>query len=1468
MSIKAKFIIPTTIIIILIAAAILATNIFSFSNYIDDSMADRLKEDSKVVKSGMEDTVMSAEVFAKQLSEDTGIRTWLAENNRDNLIDEFKPLLNESSQAVGNYIMTDAKGNVLLNTNELEKFGHSLLSEDTIRAAVEGQSMTVFKDQPESRFYIQASCPVYNDQGVIVGTMTAVSYLADSKNIAIDSFKNVIGCEASFFAGDECVATTLLDNDGKRAVGTKVDSEIAQQVLAGTPYIGHIESFGRPLYGQYEPIKDPNEKVVGMIFFGHYLEDAQKVTEAFVRGGLIITLFMLVVSIVIILIIVSRIATPIQTMTKAASALAVGDTELDIHVNTKDEMKTLADAFNSIVNNTRQQIALVQDIASGNLNLSLESTSNIEITQNEESGEMEATILPRSDKDEMNRALEQLNTTIRVQAAELRKEHFRIQLLLDTNPLACRLWDQDIQLLECNEAAVKLFGLKDKQEYISRYFELTPEFQPDGRISQEKIKEMVQEAFDKGACRYNFTYQLLDGSPLPTEVTLVRVPYGSSHVVAAYSRDLREQLKMLSEINETSKQLETALFDAEVANHAKGDFLASMSHEMRTPLNAIIGLSDIALGDDMLSDESVSYIEKIHNSGTTLLSIVNDILDLSKIQSGKFEILPHEYDVPSTINDSVIQNVLRIGSKPIRFNLEIDENLYACLFGDELRIKQIINNLISNAIKYTEAGSVTLTIRHEREGDFVWMTIAVADTGVGMKEEHLKKLFTDFVQFGSTSKSQAGGTGLGLSITKSLIEMMDGEISVESTFGVGSTFTAKLRQGFVKDTVIGTEVAKNISSFQYSANKLEHKNRPVRIKLPYARVLIVDDNTTNLDVAKGLMKPYAMKMDCVTSGQEAIDVIRDFKVKYDAIFMDHMMPEMNGLEATQFIREEIGTDYARNIPIIALTANAIAGNEEMFLKKGFQDFISKPIDIKKLDAVIHRWLRNKELEKKYGDAYQEPTQSDTEHTFWNENNTTLDGIDIKGALERYNGDEEILTGILRSYASNTRAILKELNTFLSAERLEDYTIAVHGVKGTSYSILAQEVGTMAEELENASKAGDMEKVKSIHPSFQDSTEKLLDELDQLLLKMDTAKNAPVLDQATRPERRRFDFTAPEAKILIVDDNETNLIVALGLLKPLLMKMDTAENGQAALKRIAEKEYDLIFMDQLMPVMDGIEATKKLRQMDGDYCKQVPIIALSASNSSEARDTFLKAGMNDFVTKPIEIQEIQTKLKKWLPQGLITENQSLSPQTDTTVEPAVTDLPDIEGIDTKEGLRYSGSKELLEELLGNFYKLIDIKANKIEKCLADGLVRDVTIEVHALKSTARMIGAGELSQEFAQLEEYGKEENVAALERDIPDVLAHYRSYKAALKRFGEAADSEKRQADNDELITLLKELQAAMDTFDLDGADDAMKQLDKLRVPEECNNQMETLRAYVADVAMEEVISLAEDLIKILQNKL
>ncbi|MCL2058347.1 MAG: ATP-binding protein [Oscillospiraceae bacterium] len=546
---------------------------------------------------------------------------------------------------------------------------------------------------------------------------------------------------------------------------------------------------------------------------------------------------------------------------------------------------------------------------------------------------------------------------------------------------------------------------------------------------------------------------------------------------------------------------------AEANSRTKSEFLANMSHEIRTPLNAILGFSELLLSDCENDSRCAGWAEdlmKINTAGMTLLNIINDILDISKIESGKSELHYDEYELASFINDTLMLNVMRIEEKPIKLVLDIDESLPAKLWGDSLRVKQICNNLLSNALKYTREGTVAWRVECSREAgsDTVWMTITVSDTGMGIREDDMDKLFSDYIKLESKSSRSIEGTGLGLPLTKKLAEMMGGHIEVASVYGKGSTFTVTIQQKHLSDKTISPEVAHSLRNFSYSDSKRSNGARLRRIPISGANVLLVDDVSINLEVAKGMMKPYGMQIDCVTSGEDAVDAVRAEKVKYAAIFMDHMMPGMDGVEAARIIREEIGTEYAKTVPIIMLTANALTGNEIIFLNKGFQAFLSKPIDLIKLDYIIRQWVRGgirgeqpperMETEDSQG-AKQAPNGQlpqatpPAEPSAWR-----IDGLDTAKLAATFK-DEKTVKHLLQTFAEHTPALLDKMRD-VNPESIQDYIISVHGLKGSCYNIYAHQLGERAEELETAAKTGRHDIINKHNAAFITDVETMLKSL--------------------------------------------------------------------------------------------------------------------------------------------------------------------------------------------------------------------------------------------------------------------------------------------------------------------------------------------------------------------------------------
>jgi signal transduction histidine kinase/DNA-binding NarL/FixJ family response regulator len=589
---------------------------------------------------------------------------------------------------------------------------------------------------------------------------------------------------------------------------------------------------------------------------------------------------------------------------------------------------------------------------------------------------------------------------------------------------------------------------------------------------------------------------------------------GASLILARDFGRLHNSLsEVIQELERTNVNLETKVYNrtreleiqtgkAESASRAKSEFLARISHEIRTPLNAIIGLSEIELQKKALP-ETGENLGTIYNSGSMLLGIINEILDISKIEAGRFELTHAEYSIESVIADVVNLNLYRIGSKPLVFELRAAEDLPSRLLGDELRVKQILNNLLSNAFKYTDKGKVVLAINCEKqgpetspEGRKVVLRFSVSDTGVGIKAEDIDRLFNDYTRLGYRSSQPVEGTGLGLAIARSLSKMMGGTITVESKFGSGSVFTAVIIQEASGNDLIGRAAAENLEAIRFS--RTFRKNTGLlRKPMPYGRVLVVDDFESNLAVAKGLLAPYQISTDCVLSGAEAIGKIRAVEEgripEYDLIFMDHMMPGMDGIETVQIIRELDG-DFARTIPIIALTANATAGIQDLFISKGFDGFIAKPIDLWTFDGILNQWVRNKHRDEaaaaEQAEAAAHYNESRPEAPF-----PSVEGIDLAGGFERYGGKEPYLE-IVKAFCGQAGNMLERIED-PRQDMLNDYAIVIHGFKGSLFGICADELGNEAVILEKAAKSGDLETIQKKNRGFIERLETLVEKLKSL-----------------------------------------------------------------------------------------------------------------------------------------------------------------------------------------------------------------------------------------------------------------------------------------------------------------------------------------------------------------------------------
>ena len=538
---------------------------------------------------------------------------------------------------------------------------------------------------------------------------------------------------------------------------------------------------------------------------------------------------------------------------------------------------------------------------------------------------------------------------IKASIDKMREADERAQIMLDATPLCANFWDHDYNNIDCNQEAVNLFDLASKQEYLNRFLDLSPQYQPDGRPSPEKARENISKAFRDGYCRFEWMHQKLNGEPIPAEVTLVRVKRRDKYIVAGYTRDLRELKATLNEMHKVESDLRLARDAAEESTKAKSEFLANMSHEIRTPMNGIFGLLHLVLKTELLPNQR-DYLQKTLHSANILLRIINDILDFSKIEAGKLAIENIPFSLPEICEELHTVFSARIAERGLAFFVDASAVPQETILGDPLRLKQVLFNLVSNAIKFTDEGEVRVVIKREKRNDSqVQYVFSVHDTGIGLTPEQQSCLFCAFTQTDASTTRKYGGTGLGLAISKSLVSMMHGNIWVESEMGKGTTFffTAVFD---VNDEKVDAQQSAN-SDFSGGESVAAIAVDPLGRKRE-GLILLVEDNDINQIIAEELLKIAGYEVDVAHNGKEALFMIE--QKEYAAVLMDIQMPVMDGLTAARAIREK---GKFGKLPVIAMSAHAMSGDKEKSLACGMNDHITKPISPEMLYSTLDLWLR-------------------------------------------------------------------------------------------------------------------------------------------------------------------------------------------------------------------------------------------------------------------------------------------------------------------------------------------------------------------------------------------------------------------------------------------------------------------------------------------------------------------------------
>ncbi|MBQ4523974.1 MAG: response regulator [Lachnospiraceae bacterium] len=660
------------------------------------------------------------------------------------------------------------------------------------------------------------------------------------------------------------------------------------------------------------------------------------------------------------------------------------------------------------------------------------------------------------------------------------------------------VYDSKQQLQLLNDTAYSFLGVEKENLSNTDIKQLFTLKQSDIFDFSSKSREV------DAVCCHNQLYCSLS-------VNKIHDAYGDTIGYIIIVTDLSERMK-------TMQELEEAMKDAEYANHAKSAFLANMSHEIRTPMNAIMGFSELVLKMD-INNEVREHVEDIKWSSHNLLAIINDILDISKIESGKMELVLDRYATGDLLNDVALIISAQAEKKGLEFHMQVAEQMPKELYGDKVRIRGILINILNNAVKYTQKGLVSfdVSILNQTE-DFVRLAFKISDTGIGIRQENLKNLFQNFERLDHKINYGIEGSGLGLAIANGYVTLMDGKIQVESTYGEGSVFTVILDQNIIDATPLEKDF--------FHKKKPLHSNNTSNMKIHGLEVLVTDDNLVNLRVAHGILSYYGLLADTASSGMEAIELCRS--KNYDLIFMDQMMPGLDGTQTMNQIRD-LNSHYSfgGNCKIIVLTADAIKGTRELLIDKGFDEYLGKPINTTELEQLFLRFISEERITYDTPDENSSENGRNTEHIGNAKNEKEilflkekLPEIKVENGILNCGGEIQDYLNILKITYEYGEKHLAELEYSWKQQDYENYIIKIHALKSTSLSIGATEISDFARKQEESGRSGDFAYIDQNMTTFQKDYRVLLNDLEkvlshyQMLESITRADALPKLDETT------------------------------------------------------------------------------------------------------------------------------------------------------------------------------------------------------------------------------------------------------------------------------------------------------------------------------------------------------------------